>query len=153
MPRSLRHGGDILRARLWSYGIAILLAFTIVGIPWAIRKLVDTAFIEQAVVFQHTRNDSADDVSTQTVRGSRWWTLGVGVLLVTIGLLVGPLVATVLLFTTDVTPSLANTISSIVYVALVPYVGIALTLAYFELRERKAAAAPGGVNERPGTTL
>ncbi|HEX5939788.1 MAG TPA: hypothetical protein VFZ12_05475 [Dehalococcoidia bacterium] len=130
---------EILRARARAYGIALLLAFTIVGIPWAIRKLIDTTFIEQAVLLDDRDHRSATDQSRRIVEGRRWWTLTLGALLVGVGLLLGPVVAVLLLFFTDATPALANTISSVIYVALVPYVGIALTLAYFELRERRAA--------------
>ena len=65
--------------------------------------------------------------------------ISVALLLVAIGLLLGPVVAVLLLFFTDTTPALANIISSLIYVALVPYVGIAMTLAYYELRERLPA--------------
>jgi hypothetical protein len=37
-----------------------------------------------------------------------------------------------------------NVISSIFYLVLIPYVGIALTLLYFDLQERAGEAADGG---------
>jgi hypothetical protein len=135
---------QIVRARARGYAIAVLLAFTIVGIPWAIRKFVDTTFIEQAVILDDKDYRSATDQSRRVVEGRRWWTLALGTLLVAIGLLLGPVTAVLLLLFTDVTPALANTISSVIYVGLVPYVGIALTLAYFELREEKTEAPPPG---------
>jgi hypothetical protein len=130
---------DILRARARAYVIALLLAFTVIGIPWAIRKLVDTTFIEHAALLDDMDHRSAPDQSARVVKGRRWWTLTLGALLVAIGLLLGPVVAVLLLFFTDTTPALANIISSLIYVALVPYVGIAMTLAYYELRERLPA--------------
>jgi hypothetical protein len=130
---------DILRARARAYVIALLLAFTVIGIPWAIRKLVDTTFIEHAALLDDMDHRSAPDQSARVVKGRRWWTLTLGALLVAIGLLLGPVVAVLLLFFTDTTPALANIISSLIYVALVPYVGIAMTLAYYELRERLSA--------------
>ncbi|HEX5939082.1 MAG TPA: hypothetical protein VFZ12_01870, partial [Dehalococcoidia bacterium] len=133
---------QIVRARAIGYAIAVLLAFTIVGIPWAIRKLVDTTFIEQAVILDDKDYRSATDQSRRVVEGRRLWTLVLGTLLVAMGLLLGPVIAVLLLLFTDVTPTLANIISSVIYVALVPYVGIALTLAYFELRERETEAQP-----------
>jgi Vacuolar protein sorting-associated protein 62 len=139
---ALASADDILLARLVPYALALLLAFTFIGIPWAIRKLVDTTFVEQTIIFEDKERRTATDASAEVVRGNRWWTLGVGVLLVAIGFLLGPVLAILLLFFTDVTPEFANSFSSFLYVALVPYVGIALTLAYFELRERRIEAQP-----------
>lgn len=136
--RVASHAIEIFRARLRVYGISLLLAFTIVGIPWAIRRLVDGTFIEHAVVLEDMGHQSAPRESARVVEGRHWWTLGATALLVVIGLLLGPLIAVFLLFFTDTTPSLANTISSVIYLALVPYVGIAMTLAYFEVRGHRA---------------
>ena len=52
--------------------------------------------------------------------------------------LLGPIVGILFLFLTPSSLGVVNLISSIVYVFVMPYAGIALALLFYDLRRRKA---------------
>jgi hypothetical protein len=62
------------------------------------------------------------------------------VLIYVTGLLSGPIVGFVFLLLTSVDPKTLNLIGSLVYVIVLPYLAIATTLLYFDLKERREAA-------------
>jgi hypothetical protein len=64
--------GDILGASLRSTAIVFLFAFTILGIPWAIKRGVQWAFIIQSVMIDQQGGPTALAYSAALVRG-RWW--------------------------------------------------------------------------------
>jgi hypothetical protein len=62
--------------------------------------------------------------------------------------LLGPIVGVLFLFLTPSSLSLINVISSLVYVVVMPYVGIAIALLFYDLRRRhneETARAPSVV--------
>jgi hypothetical protein len=56
--------------------------------------------------------------------------------------LVGPVLGVIVLLLTGSSLAVINIISSLVYVFVMPYVGIAISLLFFDLRRRHAAEEP-----------
>jgi hypothetical protein len=74
------------------------------------------------------------------VRG-HWWRLATFTLVVTGGgLLLGPLIGGLLLLGTTAAFNVVNVIAGLVYVVTLPYVAIATTYMYYDLRTREELA-------------
>jgi hypothetical protein len=128
--------GIISSAAVRSTFIVLALAITIVGIPWAIMRLVRWAFLSQAIMLEEKQGEEVLAASAALVQGY-WWSTA-GKLLVT-GIVVG--------LPTVVVSGIANAalpdvIAAFVDTALVfvtaPYGIISTTLMYFDLKSRKA---------------
>ncbi len=100
------------------------------GIPWAVRQAVRWVFIPQVVVFEGLPARDALRRSSQLVRGRWWRTAALVGLLTLIGLATGLIAGLLLLFLTTLPLSVVNFVGSLVYVVALPYVAVALTLAY-----------------------
>jgi ACR3 family arsenite efflux pump ArsB len=64
-----------------------------------------------------------------------------------IALLLGPLIGTILLFVTSASFDFVNLVSSVVYAVVIPFVAIASTYLYFDLRvakQHEAETTEGG---------
>jgi hypothetical protein len=140
---------DLFRARMLAVAIVAALAVTVVGIPWAIRRAVSWAFIEQAVLLDRQGWRDALLASEAAVRGHWWRTAVIAGLLLGFGLVASlVIVAPVLLVATNVPLSTVNTMASIIYIVLAPFVALALTLLYFDIKSRQQQGAPGAVRLR-----
>ena len=72
-----------------------------------------------------------------------------------LALVAGPLLGLAVLFFENGTIALIDVISSIVYVAVLPYAAVVQTLLYFDVRRReteRAAAATAPVDAAPAAT-
>ncbi len=148
--------GDALggvRARFWrvvsaqllaTIGIA-LLALSVIGLPWAIWKLVGWAFVQQEVLFTDKSIRESFRGSSQLVRGRWWGAARTMIFLWLITVVTGPMLTFALIFT-PLALTWVDLIGAVVYAALIPYVAVGRTLLYFDLQAR-AAVEP----ERPGT--
>ena len=114
-----------------------LLGVTIVGLPWAIRRLVQWAFAEWSVMVLQLRGKPALDASARLVEGQWWRTLGVGAVLVAIGLGLAPVVGLALLLFSDLPVTTVNVVSSLMFLALVPWTAVATTLLWYDLQARR----------------
>ena len=56
--------------------------------------------------------------------------------------LAGPILGIVVLFLTSSSLAVIDLISSVVYVFVMPYVGLAIMLLFYDLRQRVGAAEP-----------
>lgn len=118
----------------------VLFAITIIGIPWAIQRLVRWLFIEQAIILDGANAKAALSKSADAVIGSWWRTLGISI---AITLLVG---APAWIFfgvvsLGNISP-LVQDIALALFTALVsPFVVTASTLLYFDLQARKESYA------------
>jgi hypothetical protein len=130
---------DILLASLRATAIVFLFCISILGIPWGIKRLVQWSFIVQAIMAEGIGHRQALQRSADLVRGRWWATFGY---LIVIGLLVG--------LTSSVVGGLLQQIVSgvpgIILAGAVgffttPYMIIATTLIYFDLRLRKEQQA------------
>jgi hypothetical protein len=136
----LRKAWRLLGASLLAYGGVALLALTIVGIPLAIRQLVCWAFTTQEVMLQGETARGSLGASSRAVRGSWWRVATMSVVLYALGIASGPVVGFAFLLGTSLDPALVDLIGALVYTVTIPYVAIARTLLYFDLKQRHAEA-------------
>lgn len=130
-----------LASLLGAYGRSaahmVLFALTVVGIPWAVQRSVRWYFLSQTVMLEQTSAKDALAASADVVEGSWWRAFGVTFLLGVIGALTGPAVAIVFLLVAGVTVTFANLVSTAIYIILIPYVAVAVTLLYYDLKTRR----------------
>lgn len=122
--------------------VAGLLALTIVGIPLAVVYLVRKAVLSQACVLEDLRATPALRRSSELVSGHGFRVLAISALVNVTAVLLGPIVGIAVLFLTSGSLSLINLISSLVYVFVVPYAAVAMTLLFYDLRRRQAGEQP-----------
>ncbi len=119
---------------LYTLGI-LLMAITVIGIPFAIWKLVGWSFVGQEVLFTDKSLRDSFRGSSELVRG-RWWR-AVRLILFLLALLfiAGPLLTLGLIFT-PLPFLLINLLGALTFSLLMPYAVIAQTLLYFDLQVR-----------------
>ncbi len=125
---------DLVFARISRVIIIALLSLTIVGIPIAVFLGIRWLFIEHAVVLEHQTWHDAPGASLQTVRGDWLRIFGAVAAIVLVGIFTGPVIGMLLVLLTSTSLTFVNILSSIFYVVLIPYVGISLTLLYYDLK-------------------
>lgn len=74
--------------------------------------------------------------SAQLVRRYWWRTASITVFVTGVGLLLGPLIGTAMLFLTSASFDFVNLVSALVYVVTLPFVAITTTYLYFDLLVR-----------------
>ncbi len=133
--------------------LVFLLALTIIGIPYAIRKWVDWQFGQQEILFEDRSIREALRGSTHMVRGHWWHTAAVTVTFWLLSEIPGPVLGFALLFTT-VPVRTVDLFGSLVSAVLIPYVGVGRTLLYLDLAARRAgqpASVPAGLAPAPAS--
>jgi hypothetical protein len=141
---------EVAFSRFWSLAGAILrvafhvvlLAITIIGIPWAVQRAVRWLFIEQAVILDGTSAKAALSYSADAVIGSWWRTLGVAIVLGVVGTVPALLVTGVFSLAP---PLVAGTVSAIVNAVVLPFGVTGMTLLYLDLKVRKESTAATSV--------
>jgi hypothetical protein len=132
-----------MRERFWRIVSALLLAtlgillmaITIIGLPFAIWKLVGWSFVGQEVLFTDKPLREAFRGSSELVRGRWWHAVRVVVFLVAILFVAGPVLTLGLIFTP--LPFLViNLLGALIFSLLIPYAAIGQTLLYFDLQAR-----------------
>jgi hypothetical protein len=119
---------------LATLGVA-LLALTVVGIPFALWKLVGWAFAQQEVLFTDKSIRESLRGSSELVRGRWWRAVRVVVFLTVLSLVTGPVFTLALIFTP--LPFLAiNLLGALIFALMIPYVALGETLLYFDLQAR-----------------
>lgn len=126
--------GALLLAALRVIGITVLIAMTIVGIPFAIYLGVRWFFIAQAVVIENTNSGDALSLSADIVKGSWWRTFGIVIIV--------SLLATVPSFGVGAlfawaTPIASALISAVIATIVRPFTAGAFTLLFFDLFSRE----------------
>lgn len=119
-----------------------LMALTIIGIPFAIRKYVDWQLAQQEVLFEDRSIRDALRGSSRVVRG-HWWHTALTILTFSVLTELPHLLGFALLFITVPTATV-DFFGSVVFVLLLPYVAVGRTLLYLDLAARKAQAAEAG---------
>jgi len=130
----------VVGAQLLASLALLLMAITVVGIPFAIWKYVGWLFVQQQILFEDKPLREAFRGSSDLVRGRWWYTLRVAAVFALIGVTAGPVLGFALIFT-DISLLLINAIGALVFALLVPYIAIGATLLYFDL-ETEAERAP-----------
>jgi hypothetical protein len=125
----------VVAAQLLATLGVILLALTIVGIPWAIWKLVGWRFVQQEVLFTDKSLREAFRGSSELVRG-RWWHSVRAIVFFSLILAVAGPALTVALIFTALPLIWINLLGSLIFALLIPYVALGDTLLYLDLRVR-----------------
>ena len=135
-----------MRERFWRILGALLLAMlgiflmgiTVIGLPFAIWKLVGWSFAGQEVLFTDKSIRESLRGSSELVRGRWWRAVRVVLFLVAILFVAGPVLTLGLIFTP--LPFLViNLLGALIFALLLPYVAIGQTLLYFDLQARAEA--------------
>jgi hypothetical protein len=133
-------------------GILDLTAFGIVVGAWL---TVRWSLAAQIVSLEDARPFMAMHESARLVRGNWWRSASLLVFITVVALLLGPLAGTALLFATSASFDFINLVSSLVYAVVLPFVAIATTYLYFDLRVRRTAemAARGNDDLLPAEAM
>jgi hypothetical protein len=140
------HLSELLAARLLAMLVTLALAVSVIGLPFAFVWTVRWAYLEQAILLDGLSFREAFKASSSAAQTEWWWSFATTLGLASLGLALAPLTGIVLLVafrSLDLT--YVNIITSAVYVAVTPYVAIALTLVYMNLKTARASretAAP-----------
>jgi len=150
-----------LRGEIWRLvGLAIggllavlLLAATVIGLPLAVKKGVDWAFVQQMAAFEGRGGRRAYAGSASLVRGRWWRTFSIGLVLLVLLVFSGPFTGVLVIFVTDAPLSTINLFGSLLFALVLPYAAVALTLLHFDLVSRRGAepaeSAPTGMLPAP----
>jgi hypothetical protein len=147
-----------LRGELWrlvGLGFAalllvLLLLVTVIGIPYAVKKAVDWAFVQQAAGFEGLRGRAALSGSSAVVRGHWWRVAVIGLVLLSILILIGPFLGIVIIFITDAPLATINLFVSVFFAFVVPLTAVALSLLYLD-RAVARDSERGGTGMLPGS--
>lgn len=138
--RAYRGVGPRVGSLAWAWArvivIAGLLTVTVVGIPFAIVYLVRKALLTQACVIEEHGAAAALRRSTALVRGRMVRVLAITAFVNVTAFVLGPIVGVLVLFLASGSLAVINMVSSLVYVVVMPYVGITLALLFYDLRGR-----------------
>jgi hypothetical protein len=135
-----------LRSVLWpvvvATGLALLLqvvlVLTVVGSVLAVAVLVFTSLAIPACVLERLGGRAALRRSIRLVRGRSLRVFAVTLTANGLALVAGPLVGLALLFLESSTIAAIDLVSSLVYVAVLPYAAVVQTLLFFDVRARAA---------------
>jgi hypothetical protein len=130
----------VIGAQLLATLGVILMAITVIGLPFAAWKYIGWLFIQQQILFEDKPLREAFRGSSELVRGRWWYTLRVAGVFWLIGVVTGPALGFALIFA-DLSLILINAIGALVFALLVPYIAIGRTLLYFDL-QAEAEEAP-----------
>ena len=138
-----------IRAWLLYVVIAALLVVTIVGIPIALWLAVRWAMSQQVIALEGRGVRDAFRRSARLVRGSWIKTAVIGVLGSLLPEFLGPLVGALIIFALGVSFELANFVSTLAFLCLLPFAAAMRMYLYHDLRVRDSQRAPehetGGV--------
>jgi hypothetical protein len=134
----------LILGQLLASFLVLLMAATVIGIPFAIWKYIGWQFVQQEILFEDRSIREAFRGSSQVVRGHWWRTLRIAGFFWLLSVVAGPVLGFALIFA-NLSLTWINIIGSLVFALLAPYVAIGRTLLYFDLSAREAqeaAAAP-----------
>ena len=117
--------------------VAILLIVTVIGIPIAVLYLIRKAVTLQSIVIEERGGTSGLKRSSELVRGGELRVLAIAGLVNGTVALLGPMIGVAMMFVTAASLGLINLVSSLVYVFVLPVVGIVIALLFFDLRLRE----------------
>jgi hypothetical protein len=137
---TLRRLGRLVGAQFAALLLILGLAVTVIGIPLAVKKLVDWQFVAQEVLFRDRSIREALRGSTEAVRAGWWWTARVVLFFWLIGVVTGPVLGFGLVFA-DFSLTAIDLLGSLVFALLLPYVATGRTLLYLDLLSREPAPA------------
>jgi hypothetical protein len=136
--RGLR--GELWRLAALAFGallVFLLLAVTLIGLPYAVKKAVDWSLVQQVAAFEGRRGRDALRGSRNVVRG-RWWRVAaITAMFLFILVLAGPVTGILIIFVTDAPLATINFFGTLLFALVLPFVAVALTLLYLDLAVRR----------------
>lgn len=114
----------------------LLLALTVIGLPWALWKLVGWAFVQEEVIFTDKGFRESFRASSELVRGRWFRTARVILIFYVIGIATGPILTFALIFTA-LPLFWINVIGSLVFALLIPFTALGGTFLYLDLSVRE----------------
>jgi hypothetical protein len=127
--------GDLFLAALRGVVVPLLIAVTIIGIPFAIYLWIRWGFFSQAVVIENQPPREAISLSGDIVEGSWWRTFGIVATVMIIGL-VASLPSSAISWTAS--HPTGQLLGVFVSVVLRPFTAGAYTLLFFDLSSRRS---------------
>lgn len=121
-----------------------VLVLTVIGIPFAVYYFIRTSLFAQACVIEDQTAIGSLRASARLTRRHWWRTFGITALIDVIAILSGPLLGVLILLLTASSLTFIDITGSVVYMLVVPYAAIALTLYYFDLQTRRPASPSVG---------
>ena len=136
--------GRLVAGQLLALIGIVLMAVTVIGLPFAAWKLIGWLFVQQEILIGDSPVRGSLQGSSDLVRGRWWHAVRPLLFILVLGTVAGPMVAFALIFTT-IPLTLINLIGSLIFALLIPYFAILLTLLYFDLgvRAEEEPAKPG----------
>ena len=126
--------GDLLLAAVRVIVVPVLIAMTIVGIPFAVYLWIRWSFFSQAVVIENQAPREAISLSERIVKGSWWRTFGI---LLIVGLLVFIPSGVPGMILAPVSYEASILMNTVMGVIVTPFGVIASTLLFFDLSSRE----------------
>ena len=138
----------VARARFWSIikvellttVLVLLMAITIVGIPWAVMWSVRWILSTQVVALEGKTGLAALRASSNLVKHHWWRTLMTNAVLSFVAAAVGPVAGLALLIGLNVSQDITSGVSATLYAIAYPLATIGVTLLYFRLKAAPARA-------------
>jgi hypothetical protein len=119
-----------------------VLSVTVVGLPFAIWLLVRWSLLAQVVALEE--HPARGPLRRSSGLVHRHWPRAASIVLLVagVGLMLGPLVGTLMLLLTSASFNFVNLLAGLIYVVALPYVAVVTTYLYFDLAVRESLA-PG----------
>jgi hypothetical protein len=136
--RGLR--GELWRLAALAFGallVFLLLAVTLIGLPYAVKKAVDWSLVQQVAAFEGRRGRDALHGSRDVVRGHWWRVAAITAVFLFILVLAGPVTGILIIFVTDAPLATINFFGTLLFALVLPFVAVALTLLYLDLAVRR----------------
>ena len=111
-----------------------LFYISIIGIPWAIQRMVRWLFIHQAVILDGTSARAALSYSADAVAGRWWRTVGIAIILWIIVQVPASVIGALVGFAPIL---ISGTASAVITAVILPFGVIAMTLLYLDLTARR----------------
>jgi hypothetical protein len=129
-------GAPLVGALVIAAAVIFVLDLTVIGIPIAAWLAVRWSLVAQVIELEGERRPYvALRRSAELVRG-HWLRVASITAAVALVLLLGPLVGALLLLVSSASFAVVNVVAGLVYAAVMPFVAIATTYLYFDLRVR-----------------
>ena len=124
--------------------MVFLLAATVIGLPYAVKKAVDWAFVQQVAAFEGHKA-ARRLASARLVRGHWWRVASITFVLLVLLAITGPFFGVLVIFVTWMPHSPRSTFAALLFAFVLLFVSAALTLLYLDLAVRRDSqeATPG----------
>ena len=117
--------------------VVFVLMLTVIGIPYAVKKAVDWAFVQQVAGFEERRGREAFHGSRNLVRGHWWRVAAITFVLVLVLAVAGPVTGVLIIFVTDAPLATINFFGTLLFALVLPFTSVALSLLYLDLAVRR----------------